>query len=48
MLLCEEARKPASIEGEALVMIEGGHVDPYLREFQTASRAFIDWFKVHL
>jgi uncharacterized protein len=29
-------------------MIKGGHFDPYLGEFETASRAAIDWFKAHL
>jgi surfactin synthase thioesterase subunit len=40
---CERALEP-----KRLVMIEGGHFYPYLREFETASTAAIDWFKAHL
>jgi len=29
-------------------MLKGGHFDPYLGQFETASRAAIDWFKAHL
>ena len=31
-----------------LVTLEGGHFDAYDREFQTTSRAAIDWFGQHL
>jgi hypothetical protein len=37
-----------ALEPKRLVMMKGGHFDPYLREFETASRAAIDWFKAHL
>jgi uncharacterized protein len=29
-------------------MIKGGHFDPYMREFNIASGAAIDWFRTHL
>ena len=37
-----------ALEPERLVMIKGGHLNPYLDEFKTASHAAIDWFKAHL
>lgn len=37
-----------ALEPKRLVMTRGGHFDPYLSEFDTASRAAIDWFKAHL
>ncbi|MGF6767834.1 fermentation-respiration switch protein FrsA (DUF1100 family) [Paraburkholderia sp. GAS199] len=37
-----------ALEPKRLVMIKGGHFDPYLAEFETASRAALDWFKSHL
>jgi uncharacterized protein len=37
-----------ALEPKWLVMIKGGHFDPYLSEFETASSAAIDWFKAHL
>jgi fermentation-respiration switch protein FrsA (DUF1100 family) len=37
-----------ALEPKRLVMTRGGHFDPYLGEFNTASRAAIDWFKTHL
>jgi len=37
-----------ALEPKRLVMLKGGHFDPYLGEFKTASRAAIDWFKAHL
>ena len=37
-----------ALEPKRLVMIKGGHFDPYLGEFKTASGAAIDWFKTHL
>jgi dienelactone hydrolase len=37
-----------ALEPKRLVMIKGGHFDPYLDEFKTASHAAIDWFKAHL
>jgi hypothetical protein len=35
-------------EPKRLVMIKGGHFDPYVREFSAASAAAIDWFRTHL
>jgi uncharacterized protein len=37
-----------ALEPKRLVMIRGGHFDPYLGEFRTASRVAIDWFRTHL
>jgi fermentation-respiration switch protein FrsA (DUF1100 family) len=37
-----------ALEPKRLAMIEGGHFDPYVREFKTASHAAIDWFRTHL
>jgi uncharacterized protein len=37
-----------ALEPKRLVMIKGGHFDPYLGEFKTASQAAIDWFRTHL
>ncbi len=37
-----------ALEPKRLVIIKGGHFDPYLGEFETASRAAVDWFKAHL
>jgi hypothetical protein len=37
-----------ALEPKPLVMIRGGHFDPYLGGFETASRAAVDWFKRHL
>jgi len=37
-----------ALEPKRLVMLKGGHFDPYLGQFETASRAAIDWFKAHL
>jgi hypothetical protein len=37
-----------AFEPKRLVMIRGGHFDPYLCEFKTASRVAIDWFRTHL
>ncbi|MGK4277399.1 alpha/beta hydrolase, partial [Escherichia coli] len=37
-----------ALEPKRLVMIKGGHFDPYLAAFETASRAAIDWFTTHL
>ena len=36
-----------ALEPKRLVMIKGGHFDPYLGEFKTVSRAAMDWFKAH-
>lgn len=37
-----------ALEPKRLVMIKGGHFDPYVSEFKTASGAAIDWFRTHL
>jgi fermentation-respiration switch protein FrsA (DUF1100 family) len=37
-----------ALEPKWLVIVKGGHFDPYLGEFETASRATIDWFVPHL
>jgi hypothetical protein len=37
-----------ALEPKRLVMIKGGHFDPYLGEFKTASHAATDWFLTHL
>jgi hypothetical protein len=37
-----------ALEPKRLVMIRGGHFDPYLGEFTTASNAAVDWFNIHL
>jgi fermentation-respiration switch protein FrsA (DUF1100 family) len=37
-----------ALEPKRLVMIEGGHFDPYRDAFETASSAAIDWFTTHL
>jgi len=37
-----------ALEPKRLVIVKGGHFDPYLGEFETASRAAVDWFKAHL
>jgi len=37
-----------ALEPKRLVMIKGGHFDPYLGGFETASRAAIDWFETHV
>jgi hypothetical protein len=34
-----------ALEPKRLVMIKGGHFDPYLGQFEAASRAATDWFK---
>jgi uncharacterized protein len=39
----ENARHP-----KKLVMVEGNHFDPYVKEFDRASGAAIDWFSQHL
>jgi fermentation-respiration switch protein FrsA (DUF1100 family) len=39
----ERAREP-----KKLVIIHGGHFDPYLRLFEPASQAALGWFKQHL
>jgi hypothetical protein len=37
-----------ALESKRLVMIKGGHFDPYLDQFEAASHAAIEWFKAHL
>jgi len=38
----------AALEPKRLVMIEGGHFDPYLSEFGRSSTAAAEWFERHL
>jgi hypothetical protein len=37
-----------ALEPKQLVLIKGGHLDPYLGQFEAASHASIEWFKAHL
>ncbi|MDE1147110.1 MAG: alpha/beta hydrolase [Azospirillaceae bacterium] len=37
-----------ALHPKKLVMISGGHFDPYLDEFAAASQAAVGWFKEHL
>jgi fermentation-respiration switch protein FrsA (DUF1100 family) len=37
-----------ALEPKRLAMIKGGHFDPYVDQFETASGAAIDWFSDHL
>jgi fermentation-respiration switch protein FrsA (DUF1100 family) len=37
-----------ALEPKRLELIDGGHFDPYLCEFDTASQAAIHWFAAHL
>nr|WP_246882947.1 alpha/beta hydrolase [Pseudomonas chlororaphis] len=45
--LCLEAYQRA-LPPKSLVMIPGGHFDPYVRHFERTSSAARDWFKQHL
>lgn len=37
-----------ALEPKRLVMIHGGHFDPYVKEFATASTAAVSWFQEHM
>jgi fermentation-respiration switch protein FrsA (DUF1100 family) len=37
-----------ALEPKKLVTIQGGHFDPYLRQFPTSSAAAVAWFREHL
>jgi fermentation-respiration switch protein FrsA (DUF1100 family) len=37
-----------ALEPKRLVTIQGGHFDPYLKQFPTASAAAVAWFREHL
>jgi len=37
-----------ALEPKRVVTIDGGHFEPYLREFPRASAAAIAWFREHL
>jgi len=37
-----------ALEPKRLVMVKGDHFDPYLGEFDRASRAAVEWFEGHL
>jgi len=36
------------LEPKKLVTVEGGHFDPYLKQFPRASEAAVSWFRHHL
>jgi len=36
------------LEPKKLVTVEGGHFDPYLKQFSRASEAAVSWFRHHL
>jgi len=37
-----------ALQPKRLVLIRGGHFDPYDAQFEAASRAAVDWFETHL
>ena len=37
-----------ALEPKRLVMIGGGHFDPYFKEFVASSTAAVSWFRAHL
>jgi fermentation-respiration switch protein FrsA (DUF1100 family) len=37
-----------ALQPKALVLLEGGHFDPYVKYFDTSSKAALDWFTTHL
>ena len=37
-----------ALDPKKLVTIQGGHFDPYLRQFPTSSAAAVAWFREHL
>jgi hypothetical protein len=37
-----------ALEPKRLVLIRGGHFDPYLSGFQISCGAAVDWFRQHL
>jgi uncharacterized protein len=37
-----------ALEPEKLVTIDGGHFDPYLKQFAATSTAAVSWFRQHL
>lgn len=37
-----------ALEPKRMVMLKGGHFDPYLAELPSASREAVDWFRKHL
>ena len=37
-----------ALEPKKLVTIQGGHFDPYLRQFPTSSATAVAWFREHL
>jgi hypothetical protein len=36
------------LEPKKLATVEGGHFDPYLKQFPRASAAAVSWFREHL
>ncbi len=45
--LCLEAYQQA-LPPKQLMLIAGGHFDPYVRHFAQTSTAARDWFRAHL
>ncbi|WP_261300579.1 hypothetical protein [Paenibacillus andongensis] len=37
-----------ALEPKKLVLIPGGHFDPYTQYFDQSSSAAVEWFKTHL
>ena len=37
-----------ALQPKALVLLEGGHFDPYVKYFEASSKAATDWFLQHL
>jgi hypothetical protein len=44
----ELAAYERALQPKRLALIEGGHFDPYLSQFETSSRAALAWFREHL
>lgn len=44
----ELAAYERALEPMRLVLVPGGHFDPYLRQFELASHAAVEWFRTHL
>lgn len=44
----ELAAYERALEPKQLVLVPGGHFDPYLGQFELASRAATEWFRKHL
>jgi hypothetical protein len=44
----ELAAYERALEPKKLVLIKGGHFDPYLSQFDISASAALDWFRTHL